>query len=116
MTSTRPDIWDAFQDRFGIPEIGEFYGATEGNISLINHARTKQDRGACGRQGWLLRRLMGGKIVKFDIEKEEPIRDKNGMRRPCAWLSVHEVMPKLRCRLLMCHDVFTRLLHRVQGW
>ena len=78
--SCRPDIWNAFQDRFAIPEVGEFYGSTEGNISLINHATTLADRGAVGRQGWFLRRLFGGRIVKFDVEKEEPVRDKNG---PC---------------------------------
>ena len=76
-----PDIWGAFQDRFAIPEIGEFYGSTEGNISFVNHATTLADRGACGRQGWVLRRLFGPRIVKFDVEKEEPIRDKNGERR-----------------------------------
>ena len=79
----RPDIWNAFQDRFAIPEVGEFYGSTEGNISLVNHATTLADRGAVGRQGWLLRRLFGGRIVKFDVEKEEPVRDKNG-RSPHA--------------------------------
>ncbi len=30
----RPDIWNQFQDRFGLREIGEFYGATEGNTGL----------------------------------------------------------------------------------
>src|SRR4029453_9423029 len=27
----RPEIWEQFQERFGIPKIIEFYGATEGN-------------------------------------------------------------------------------------
>jgi len=45
----RPDIWDQFQTRFNIPEIGEFYGATEGNAALVNHCRTKEAQGACGR-------------------------------------------------------------------
>src|SRR5262249_56024733 len=30
----RPDIWAAFQERFGIPRIVEMYGATEGNVAL----------------------------------------------------------------------------------
>lgn len=75
----RPDVWDAFQDRFAIPEIGEFYGSTEGNASLINHAVTVADRGACGRQGWLLRRLLGFRLVRFDIERDEPIRGPGGI-------------------------------------
>jgi fatty-acyl-CoA synthase len=41
----RPDIWAEFQARFGIPEVGEFYGATEGNIGLINHCKTAEARG-----------------------------------------------------------------------
>ncbi len=32
----RPDIWAAFQERFGIPRIVEMYGATEGNVALQN--------------------------------------------------------------------------------
>lgn len=32
----RPQIWSQFVRRFGIPNIGEIYGATEGNSNLIN--------------------------------------------------------------------------------
>src|SRR5213078_2166148 len=32
----RPDIWTAFQERFGIARIIEMYGATEGNVALHN--------------------------------------------------------------------------------
>src|SRR5262249_60307925 len=32
----RPDIWPAFQERFGIARIIEMYGATEGNVALQN--------------------------------------------------------------------------------
>jgi acyl-CoA synthetase (AMP-forming)/AMP-acid ligase II len=30
----RPQIWEAFVARFGIKQIGEFYGATEGNSNI----------------------------------------------------------------------------------
>lgn len=30
----RPQIWKQFVRRFGVKEIGEFYGATEGNANL----------------------------------------------------------------------------------
>ena len=33
------DIKIAFQDRFNIPEVGEFYGSTEGNGALFNHCQ-----------------------------------------------------------------------------
>ncbi|MEO1198518.1 MAG: long-chain-acyl-CoA synthetase [Pseudomonadota bacterium] len=32
----RPDIWPAFQERFHIPRIFEWYAATEGNVTLFN--------------------------------------------------------------------------------
>ena len=32
----RPKIWEAFQKRFEVALIGEFYGATEGNVGLFN--------------------------------------------------------------------------------
>ena len=71
----RPDIWDAFQDRFNIPEILEFYGATEGNGSLLNYCTTKEDRGAVGRLGWFQRQASGFKIIQFDVVNEVPVRD-----------------------------------------
>lgn len=30
----RPQIWKQFVDRFNIPKVGEFYGATEGNANI----------------------------------------------------------------------------------
>ena len=32
----RPEIWEGFQARFRIPKVYEFYGATEGNVGLVN--------------------------------------------------------------------------------
>jgi solute carrier family 27 fatty acid transporter 1/4 len=29
----KPEIWTIFQDRFGVKQMGEFYGATEGNCN-----------------------------------------------------------------------------------
>jgi len=30
----RPQIWTEFKERFNLPMIGEFYGATEGNANI----------------------------------------------------------------------------------
>lgn len=30
----RPQIWPQFVDRFNIPNVAEFYGATEGNANI----------------------------------------------------------------------------------
>lgn len=32
----RPSVWEAFVERFGVAQIGEFYGATECNCSIAN--------------------------------------------------------------------------------
>lgn len=32
----RPSVWEAFTERFGVKQIGEFYGATECNCSIAN--------------------------------------------------------------------------------
>merc|ERR1719174_1761596 len=49
----RPEIWNEFQTRFNVPEIGEIYGATEGGAGAINHCRNYQGQGAVGRAGAL---------------------------------------------------------------
>jgi acyl-CoA synthetase (AMP-forming)/AMP-acid ligase II len=35
----RPDIWKRFRDRFGIQEIAELFGSTEGVITMVNQAK-----------------------------------------------------------------------------
>ena len=36
----RAQIWLDFLDRFGVRQIGEFYGATEGNANVVNTDNT----------------------------------------------------------------------------
>merc|ERR1719203_302131 len=79
----RPEIWDQFQRRFNIPEIGEFYGATEGNAATINYCKNYEGQGAIGRAGSLFLKARPMHIVKFDIENEEPLRDRNGFCIEC---------------------------------
>jgi fatty-acyl-CoA synthase len=71
----RPEIWKPFQKRFRIPHILEFYGATEGNVALMNFDGTE---GAIGRiPGWAKAKF-NVELVKFDIEKEQPVRGADG--------------------------------------
>jgi len=79
----RPEIWDAFQTRFNIPEIGEFYGATEGNMALLNHCRSKDAQGACGRQGWVYRKIAKNRFARFDVENETVVRGPDGFCQDC---------------------------------
>lgn len=79
----RPDVWARFQSRFGIPQVGEFYGATEANTMLFNYCTTTRSQGAVGRIGRLVRFLKIIQVIKFDDEEEKPIRDSDGFCIPC---------------------------------
>lgn len=72
----RFDIWSEFLQRFGNINVRELYAATEGNIGFINYT-TKI--GAVGRVNSLHRYLFPYTLIKFDIEKEEPVRNANGL-------------------------------------
>jgi len=75
------DIWREFQDRFRIPRIFEFYAATEGSVSLFN---AENEPGAIGRIPRYLAHRSPAVLVKFDFEKEAPVRDERGFCVPCA--------------------------------
>ncbi|CAK9013693.1 Long-chain fatty acid transport protein 4 (FATP-4) (Fatty acid transport protein 4) (Arachidonate--CoA ligase) (Long-chain-fatty-acid--CoA ligase) (Solute carrier family 27 member 4) (Very long-chain acyl-CoA synthetase 4) (ACSVL4) [Durusdinium trenchii] len=70
-----PSIWNEFQERFRIPEIGEFYGSSEGNLSLMNWSRDAASRGAIGHMGPIMRLLGFCTIIKYDADNETPVRD-----------------------------------------
>ncbi len=65
----RPDIWEAFQQRFGIARVAEFYGATEGNCITLNLFNTV---GSVGRL------LPGMALARWDEAKQSFIRDSRG--------------------------------------
>ena len=88
----RPDIWQAFQTRFRIPRIVEFYGATEGNVALVNYDGTT---GAVGRIPHYARNLFSTRIVRFDVEHERPLRDENGFCIECEDNEVGEAIGKI---------------------
>lgn len=73
----RPEVWQAFLDRFNIPHLCEFYGSTEGNVSFLNFDGKV---GAVGRiPGWLKSQFANIAFVKFDIETEQPVRGPDGL-------------------------------------
>lgn len=77
----RPDIWQAFQDRFGIPRIVEFYSATEGNVVLIN---VDGKVGSIGRiPGWL-DSVLKVRLVRLDLDTGQPVRGQDGLCIVCA--------------------------------
>ena len=71
----RPDVWKGFVSRFNIPHVIEFYGATEGNVSLIN---LDGPVGAVGRAPAYLRSRFNCDIIRFDVETNTNIRGSDG--------------------------------------
>ena len=71
----RPDVWEKFQSRFGIPQIFEFYAATEGGLSLFN---AEGKCGAIGRVPAYLAHRFAPALVKFDVGNEQPFRNEHG--------------------------------------
>ncbi|WP_428482652.1 long-chain-acyl-CoA synthetase [Pyruvatibacter mobilis] len=88
----RPEIWGPFQERFKIPRIVEFYGATEGNIALMNYDGTV---GAVGRVPGYAKKTFNVEIVKFDVDAEEPIRGADGLCIKCGPGEVGEALGKI---------------------
>jgi fatty-acyl-CoA synthase len=72
----RPDIWTTFQDRFGVEQIVEFYGATESNVSMVNLR---------GRVGSVGKPFPGMKtaLVRYDLEVNDVVRGPDGLCIPC---------------------------------
>jgi fatty-acyl-CoA synthase len=88
----RPEIWERFQERFNIPRIIEFYGATEGNVALMN---LDGKVGAVGRLPRLLRAAMGVALIRYDVAKDEPMRGPDGFCIPCKPGEVGEAIGRI---------------------
>ncbi len=116
----RPEIWKRFQDRFAIPRIVEFYGATEGNVAMLNYDGTV---GAVGRVPDYLEWLLPTRVVRFDVEREMPVRDANGLCVECGPDEAGEAVGRISMRAgrnfegytkaadtekKILHDVFAR--------
>jgi len=88
----RPEIWPKFQMRFHIPHIMEFYGATEGNVGMINYDGKV---GAIGRVPWYMRKIQKIRLVRYDIDKGMPIRGSDGFCSETADGEVGEAVGKI---------------------
>jgi fatty-acyl-CoA synthase len=88
----RPDVWHDFKRRFRIPHIIEFYAATEGNVSLFNF---EDKEGAVGRIPWFLESRFPTKVVRFDIDRQQPIRGAGGFCIECQPEEAGEVIGKI---------------------
>ncbi len=75
----RPDVWKPFQERFGIGRIVEMYGATEGNVSLMNRSGRV---GSVGRPYPFQHHLL--RVARYDVQSGALARDRKGFLIPCG--------------------------------
>jgi len=88
----RPDVWNDFKTRFRIPRILEFYASTEGNVSMFN---VEGRPGAIGRIPAFLAHRFPAALVRFDVARDEPVRNEAGFCVPCAPNEVGEAIGKV---------------------
>jgi fatty-acyl-CoA synthase len=86
------EIWDGFKDRFRIPEILEFYAATEGNVSLFN---IRGKPGAIGHIPAYLTHRFSPLLILVDAETGEPSRNEQGLCIPCSSNQAGEALGKI---------------------
>jgi fatty-acyl-CoA synthase len=80
----RPDVWEKLIGRFAVPRVLEFYGSTEGNVSMFNF---DGKLGAIGREPDYLKSFFNIRLAKFDVETETPVRGPDGL---CVEAAVDE--------------------------
>lgn len=87
------DVWRSFIARFNIPAVIEFYGATEGNVSLINlNGRI----GAMGRVPGYLKSRFNIEIVSHDVESGTIPRRSDGFCTLAKPGEVGELLGEIR--------------------
>jgi fatty-acyl-CoA synthase len=85
------DIWEKFQARFHIPQVLEFYAATEGNFSLYN---AEGKVGAVGRVPGFLKHRFGIALIKLGADGEV-LRGTDGFCRRAAAGEAGEAIGKI---------------------
>ncbi len=66
----RPDIWKRFKQRFGVREVYEFYGASEGNSVFVNAFNKDETMGFSP---------LPYRLLRYDIERDEIARNATGL-------------------------------------
>ena len=98
----RPDVWEPFRERFGIPVVNELYAATDGLGSIFNRNRGPFLAGAVGLRGaiWNWRYGNDEVMVRMDAETEDILRDKHGFAIRCAVNEPGQVLHRIRPDML----------------
>ena len=77
----RADVWPTLKRRFRIPDVLEFYGSTEGNVSLFNWDGRE---GAIGRIPKWLKKRFPVRLIQYDVETGTVVRGANGLAVVCG--------------------------------
>jgi fatty-acyl-CoA synthase len=85
-------VWESFKERFSIPQILEFYAATEGGVSLFN---VQGKPAAIGHIPAYLAHRFSPVLVLFDVETGEPMRNAQGFCIRCAPNEAGEAIGKV---------------------
>lgn len=108
----RGEIWERFRQRFGVPEIREFYRSTEGIARFDNFGVGSWGAGKIGFSGPLRRFLEDDIfIVRYDPDTEMPYRDpKTGLCVRARLGEEGEAIGRVRDRALL-----TEYLHNEEA-
>jgi len=96
----RPDVWERMVGRFRIPRVLEFYGATEGNVSILNF---DGKLGAVGRIPSYVRSRFNVRLARFDVETEQPMRGSDGLCIECKPGEIGEALGKIGAEARMAY-------------
>lgn len=92
----RPQVWKLFQERFKVPYIGEFYGATESNASITN---IDNKCGAVGFISLIMKSAYPIYLIKMNEDMQEPIRDpKTGLCILCNYFEPGQLIGRISSR------------------
>jgi fatty-acyl-CoA synthase len=88
----RAEVWKGFQERFRIPQILEYYAATEGTFSLYN---CEGRPGSIGRIPPFLSHRYPVALVRFDLATGMPARDAQGRCVRCGPAEAGEAIGRI---------------------
>ncbi|HEV7733559.1 MAG TPA: AMP-binding protein [Candidatus Binatia bacterium] len=98
----RPDVWVAFQERFGVGRIVEMYGATEGNVALQNFDGPV---GSVGRPHAMMEEQVA--LVRYDLAAGTIVRAADGHALACDADEPGELLGKVGTAGAMEYDGYT---------
>ncbi|KAF2003210.1 long-chain fatty acid transporter-like protein [Amniculicola lignicola CBS 123094] len=93
----RPDVWEPFRERFGIPIINELYAATDGLGATFNRNAGPFTAHTIGLRGalWHWRHGNDEVRVRMDVDTEDIMRDERGFAVRCKTGEPGQVLHRL---------------------